>query len=341
MLKLTLRAIEISRFPRRWVRLASKLALVLLFVCYVRNVFLGSNAHAVIEGRVYRTSQLSGEDLTVFLRKHRIRTVINLRGHCPDFDLYQEECAATAAAGVSQEDITFSANRLPPPTELRRLIDVLDRTEYPICFHCKQGADRTGLVSTMVLLLYTDASLSRARQELWPHRGHFPVARTQAMDEFFDRYETWLDSRSHTPALFRDWMLNHYKPGPAVAELAWESPIPETIPAQKSFALTLRATNRSADPWRFTPGTTAGIHLQYRLFDVNGATVHDDVAGLMRRTVQAGESIDLLLAFPKLAPGRYTLRAEMADFTGAAVSVRAKFFYQFGSDAMMATIIVK
>ena len=51
--------------------------------------------------------------------------------------------------------------------------------------------------------------------------------------------------------------------------------------------------------------------------------------------------VDLLLAFPKLVPGQYSLRAEMADFTGAAVSVRAKYFYQFGSDALMATIHVK
>src|SRR5207253_1196146 len=137
--------------PLRLRRYGLTLALAALVVRNFWYVFLGSNAHAVIEGRVYRTSQLSGESLAEFLHEHHIRTVINLRGHCPDFDWYAEECAVTAAAGVSQEDITFSANRLPPPTELRRLLNVLDRTEYPIVFHCKQGADRTGLVSAMVL----------------------------------------------------------------------------------------------------------------------------------------------------------------------------------------------
>src|SRR5947208_595488 len=118
---------------------------------------------------------------------------------------------------------------------------------------------RPGLVSAMVLLLYTDASLARARRELWPHRGHYPVARTQAMDEFFDRYEAWLAARSesHAPERFRDWCFNHYQPGPAVAELAWVTPIPDAIPANKPFALTLKATNRSADSWRFTAGATS------------------------------------------------------------------------------------
>lgn len=317
----------------RWL-LGGAVALYCLFT------FAGSNAHDVIKGQVYRTSQLSGETLTAHLKRKQIRTVINLRGHCPDFEWYREEAAACAAAGVSQEDITLSANRLPPPSELKRLLEVLDRTEYPILLHCKQGADRTGLASAIVLLLFTDASLEKAKRELWPHRGHFPVGRTLAMDEFFERYEAWLGADKHTPARFRDWALNHYSPGPAVSELALVTPIPATLPS-KPFALTLRATNRSKDAWRFTPGTTAGLHLQYRVYDSTGALAYEDMAGLLKKTVPPGDSIDLLMAFPKLAPGTYTLRAEMADFEGAAVAVRAQYFFQFGSEAFMAPIVIR
>src|SRR5439155_3564042 len=138
----------------------------------------------------------------------------------PEYDWYKDEARATAAGGISQEDVTLSANRLPPPTELRRLVEILDRTEYPILIHCKQGADRTGLVSALTLLLYTDASLARARRELWPHRGHGRFGRTAAMDDFFDRYDAWLAGRNepHTPARFRDWLTRHYSPAPAVSE---------------------------------------------------------------------------------------------------------------------------
>lgn len=320
---------------------AGLLTLVAWLAFNVVHIYLGSNAHSVIDTRIWRSAQLSGEQLARMIDAKGIRTVINLRGHCPDFDWYRQEAAVTAARGVSHEDITLSANRLPPPGELKRLLEVLDHAEQPILFHCKQGADRTGLVSALVLLLYTDASLSRARQELWPHRGHFRVSRTVAMDDFLDRYEAWLNGRLHAAPLLRDWMLNQYSAGPAKAEFAWVTPLPDSVPAGKPLAFTLKVTNRSGDDWRFTAGSTSGIHLQYALYDADWTAVVKDQAGLFNRVVKAGESVELLLAFPKLKPGVYALRAEMADFTAAAVAVRAKYFYQFGDPFVQATLVVK
>ena len=130
------------------------------------------------------------------------------------------------------------------------------------------------------------------------------MARTLAMDEFFERYQSWLNGESHSPSRFRDWAMNHYSPGPAVADLTLLTRIPQSLPP-KPFALTLRATNRSKDDWRFTPGTTAGLHLQYRLYDSSGAMVCDDVAGLVRKTVfQSGlpQRKPILFVSKKLKP---------------------------------------
>jgi protein tyrosine phosphatase (PTP) superfamily phosphohydrolase (DUF442 family) len=308
---------------------------------YLAAIVIGPNTHAVISGRVYRSAQLDGETLSAYLQKHRIRTVINLRGHCPDFAWYRSEAATCAALGVSQEDITLSANRLPPPQELKRLVQVLDHSEYPVLLHCKQGADRTGLASALVLLLYTDATVGRARVELLPHRGHWPVARTAAMDEFFDRYEAWLAGRPHDKATFRDWVLHHYQAGPADAELSWVTPIPPRLPANTPVALTVRARNTSADAWHLHPFSSSGIHLQYALYAPDGTEVLRDQAGLLRRVVTPGATIDFTLALPRLAPGTYALRAEMADFTGAAVAVRAKYFYQAGDAPLQEVLVVE
>ena len=51
------------------------------------RVFAGSNRHAVIEGRVYRCSQPSANDLRDLVRSKGIRTVINLRGTAQNLDL--------------------------------------------------------------------------------------------------------------------------------------------------------------------------------------------------------------------------------------------------------------
>jgi protein tyrosine phosphatase (PTP) superfamily phosphohydrolase (DUF442 family) len=333
------------RLTRRAIFGVAGLAVGGPFLTWLGYVVLGPNRHTVIPGRVYRCSQPGPDDVARAVERFGIRTVVNLRGFSPEYDWYTAEARATAAAGVNQEDVTLSANRLPPPPELRRLVEILDRTEYPILVHCKQGADRTGLVSAMTLLLYTDATVARARQELWPVRGHFRFGRTAAMDDFFDRYDAWLASRNetHTRDRFREWVDKHYSPGPAVSELAFLDPVPESFLADKPITLRVRATNRSAEPWPMTPGSTAGIHLGYSVWKPDTELPeYSDRAGLFKRIVQPGEFVDLTVVIPPLkAPGRYLLKAEMFDYRGAAVDARATSFVQFGSEPLVALLNIR
>ena len=103
------------------------LALVAVTALEARHVFLGRNAHAVLPGHVYRCAQPSAADLKREIVEHGIRTVVNLRGCSFPLSWYLEESRATQALDVAQEDICFSAGRLPSPTELRRFVEVLDR----------------------------------------------------------------------------------------------------------------------------------------------------------------------------------------------------------------------
>ena len=233
---------------------------------------------------------------------------------------------------------------MPPPAELRRLIDVLDHTEYPVLIHCKRGADRTGMVATITRLLYTDDTLIQARRQLWPRYGHFEYGRTAALDRFFDQYEDWLTANhvEHNPGRFRDWVLNHYSPGPARSELAWLDPVPNPVPHDRAFAFRVRATNRSATAWEFKPGNYAGIHLGYVVAGESLTPVYRGQAGLLRATVRPGESIDLTVTVPPLkTPGRYALVAEMHNATAAGVPIRANSFVQFGDESLMAEVMVK
>jgi protein tyrosine phosphatase (PTP) superfamily phosphohydrolase (DUF442 family) len=335
----------IRRPTRRTVRWAFR-GLVLLVVALlgyeVFRVIAWTNRHTVIPGRVYRSAQPSGDELWAEVRDKNIRTVINLRGVSPGNDWYTDEARAAHDLNVSQEDVTLSANRLPPPAELRRLVEVLDHTEYPVLIHCKRGADRTGLVSTIARLLYTDDTLSQAKRQLWPRYGHFEFGRTAALDRFFELYEDWLSGDAHTPARFRDWVLNHYSPGPARSELAWLDSVPNPVPRDKPFSLRVRATNRSSQAWEFKPGNYAGIHLGYVVAGESLVPVHRGQAGLLRATVKPGESIDLTVVVPPLkAPGRYALVAELHDATQAGVPIRANSFVQFGDESLMAEVIVK
>src|SRR5207237_7687008 len=127
--------------------------------------------------RVYRSAQLSGRDLEKVVRAKGIQTVLNLRGCCDPAPWYVEECRTTHRLQVDQVDICLSAGRLPSAPEMRRLLEVLDRCSYPILLHCRRGADRTGLVSALIVLLQTGQALPEALQQLGLRYGHLAVER--------------------------------------------------------------------------------------------------------------------------------------------------------------------
>ena len=163
------RAVVRAVFHGCWV------GLLLAAAAEVGRVLWGTNFHTVVPGRVYRCAQLSGPALTRLIQAHGIRTVVNLRGCCAPFPWYLDECRATHHRDVAQEDVCFSAGRLPSGPELRRLVEVLDRTEYPILLHCRRGADRTG----------TMAAFYRMGVQGWDAKKAYFEARDAGMRWFY------------------------------------------------------------------------------------------------------------------------------------------------------------
>src|SRR5262245_43662478 len=210
------------------------------------RIFACGNIHTVLPDEVYRSAQLPPAQLERLLRQHGIQTVVNLRGCAQTFDWYQDECRVTRKCDAVQEDVCLSSGRLPSTAEIRRLVEVVDRSRYPVLLHCYRGIDRTGLASAVVLLLRTDASVDQARGQLGCQFGHFNLGRTGYIDHFFDIYKEWLTEtgRSHSPAVFRQWAVEEYRPEQCLARLEWLAPPQRLVPARPN-SLRLRATNTS------------------------------------------------------------------------------------------------
>jgi protein tyrosine/serine phosphatase len=313
------------------------------FLAEAVRVTLLSNRHTVIPGKVYRSAQPSGDDVREYARERGVKTIVNLRGLSPEFEWYKDEARAAHELGLSQEDITLSANSLPPPNELKRAVEVLDRCEYPILIHCKAGADRTGLISALALLLFTDATLGEARQQLLPRYGHFRFGRTASMDKFFDQYEHYLLSQKseHTRENFREWIAHHYCPGPARSHLTWAEAFPESIRVGEPRGFRLRAENRSNIPWELKPGTFASVHASYALYDSDGKDVLSSRAGLRFETVPVGGSTEILIPLPGLQAGTYKLVVELHDSTGGGIPFLTNSFVKFGDDSLVTELVVK
>jgi hypothetical protein len=252
------------------------------------------------------------------LRAKNIRTVVNLRGNSDPFSWYLQESRVTHRRNVCQEDICFSAGHLPSVSEVRRLVAVLERTEYPILLHCRRGADRTGMTAAIVLLLQTPATLRQARFQLGLRYGHVALGRPANLDRFLDLYDEWLQSEglAHSPAAFRHWLLDCYCPAECRCALRLLSPrrTPIRVPLARPFGVRVRCTNTSIRPWRLDPGTSAGVHVKWTLSHAEGYCTGHGRAGLFRATVPPGGSVDVTLALPALIlPGGYELQVDMAD----------------------------
>lgn len=186
-----------------WIGLSAA-AIVLGFLWYI-GVF-GGNVHAVVEGRVYRSAQLTGRNLEQVFASDRIRTDINLRGGSMRNAFYRNEVATCRRYGVTHIDITLSATHLPSPAALDRLLATLDTARYPVLFHCQAGADRTGLACTLYLIVYRHVPEAQAEsEELTWRYGHFGFGQTHAMNDFFKLYD-----RTNGGLDLRDWILTKY-----------------------------------------------------------------------------------------------------------------------------------
>jgi protein tyrosine phosphatase (PTP) superfamily phosphohydrolase (DUF442 family) len=287
------------------------------------------NLHAVIPGRVYRSSQLTADDFEHAIRAYGIRTVINLRGCGDPNPWYLEECRKSHELQVQQADICLSAGRLPSTVELRRLLHTLDETEYPILLHCFRGADRTGMASALVLLLQTDVGFREARRQLGWRYGHFRLGRTAYLDQFLDSYMDWLRAKKlrHSPATIRAWIEHEYAPPDCRCDLT-PVQLPDHVPLGQPSGIVIRCRNTGTKNWKFRPGTNAGFHLHWQLWGPAGDFLGEDQSGMLEAIVSPDEKIDLTIALPSLHQnGRHHLFIDLADEQHC-------YFHQTGSEPL-------
>ena len=290
-------------------------------------MFIGTNVHVVAAGAVYRCARLDPVDLKSVVHEYKIRTLFNLCGCSDPEPWYKQESLTTCQLDICQEDLTFSAGRLPSIYTLHRLVEALDRCDYPILIHCHRGIDRTGMACTTALLLHTDIGLAEARRQLSIRFGHLAVGRPAQIDRFFDLYQEWLKTKnlSHSSARFRQWALHEYCPGPCRCDISVlngdDGPV--RAAAGQPFGFRIRCTNTSVQPWVMQPGSNAGVHLGWTLLKENDEYLLEGRSGLFDKVVQPGESVDLTVALPSLAAGRYHVQLDMID-------EQHSWFYQTG-----------
>jgi protein tyrosine/serine phosphatase len=157
---------------------------------YIGYLHVSGNFHEVIAGELYRSAQPSPGQLSDYISRYDIKTVINLRGPS-NRDWYASEVAVTYKLGVQHRDFPMSAGRQLTAEESQELIALLRSAPKPILIHCLAGADRTGLASVVYLQQIANVDEETAEWQLSPLYGHvaLPFSKTWAMDETWEALE--------------------------------------------------------------------------------------------------------------------------------------------------------
>jgi len=180
---------------RRWLNA--------LFVDHALFRLVWRNWGVVEAGRLYRSNHPLPWQIRAAVRRHGIRTIINLRGHRQDCGADALSRTEAARLGVTLIDAPFESRGAPHRDRIERLVALLPSLREPILIHCKSGADRTGLIAAVWLLLQGRPPAEAMRQ-LSLRYGHVAAARTGILDAFVALYaRAW-------PKPFLQWLREDY-----------------------------------------------------------------------------------------------------------------------------------
>ncbi len=177
-------------------RLLRRLAALLLSLLLVLTVFAGwsewnSNYHTVLPGELYRSGQLTEQQLQQHIEQDGLRSIINLRGPEPGDTWYETERTIARQHDIEHVDFELWASKALTNQQLDELVTHLRKLPKPLLIHCYGGADRTSLASALYLYDVKGETASRAVQQFSIRFGHFPYlfrSEVAAMDESFERY---------------------------------------------------------------------------------------------------------------------------------------------------------
>ncbi|MFA8441436.1 tyrosine-protein phosphatase [Yoonia sp.] len=162
------------------------------------------NFEKVSEG-VYRANQPDDERFEAYAAMG-IKTVLNLRGVAkqPHYLFEVESCERL---GLMLVTIQMSARQAPKQDQLIKILDAFKTMERPFLMHCKSGADRTGLVAALYLMVEEGQPVEVARKQLSFRYLHIRRTATGILDHFLDVYEA---RNAQEPIAIADWIKTEY-----------------------------------------------------------------------------------------------------------------------------------
>lgn len=138
---------------------------------------------------VFRSGQLNKYNLEYYVKKHDIKTIVNLRGKS-NKEYYTDEVNIAKKFNVDYINYKISNRKFLDFNKTSEIVDILKKSKKPLLIHCAGGADRTSLASALYQYAISKKSAKVAKKEFSILYGHAPFFRehVKAMDDSFDNY---------------------------------------------------------------------------------------------------------------------------------------------------------
>lgn len=191
-------------------RRRAKWAVQLLDHAFLRRFW--HNFEEVAPG-IFRANQPSEKRLA-FYKSIGIKAILSLRGH-NSTAVYAFQREACARLGLPFYAVTLSARALRPAKHYLEMLEIFDRIERPFLFHCKSGADRTGLAAAFYLIDQEGRTVEEVRHQLSWRYIHSSRAATGVLDHMLEAFRR---SGQDAGLDLRTWLREVYDPEALTAE---------------------------------------------------------------------------------------------------------------------------
>lgn len=148
------------------------LAIVLIFVGnYVYDVNINHNFETITDGKVYKSGVIPPDELASYIKKYKIKSVVDLRFpgtqdlvNNPEIpaELTAEKLAISKITGVNY--FNNGSDQVPKQENLDSFFKIMDnKINYPVLIHCYHGVGRAEMYSAIYRIEYENWTNEKAR----------------------------------------------------------------------------------------------------------------------------------------------------------------------------------
>ena len=162
------------------------LPLIIVAFIWVGYFLIFGNFHKV-DKDVYRSAQLFSFNMPYYIKKYKIKSILNLRSDT-DKKWHKDELNFSKEHNLTHYDYPIGDRSMASIKSMDKIVDLIKKAPKPLLIHCKAGADRTSL--GVALYLHEIKKDKNAKDSISIIYGHFPWfgSRTVAMDRSFENY---------------------------------------------------------------------------------------------------------------------------------------------------------